>query len=152
MICPFCLHKKTEIYNTRSTNDGQTVWRRRRCLQCHKAFTSEEAFRADRVWKVNNINKLSNYSRGRLALSILKSCDHRKDDDRIWYMVEAVERKLLTIAAKNNGTLNVGDIIDSVSGILKNFDAAAYVKYLSYHQNPRDLKTLRQQLRKTSLS
>lgn len=148
MICPFCLHKKTDIYNSRSTNKGSTVWRRRRCLQCQNVFTTQESFNPSDIWKVNNVNKKAPYSRARLAISLIKACDHRQDaESKVWYLFEGIEQQLLPIAARNNQLITTSDIAKVAADILKNFDATAYVKYISHHQPIMDARMLRKHLR-----
>lgn len=149
MICPFCLHRKTEVYNSRSTAGGIQVWRRRRCLKCKHTFTTEESFNPTNIWKVNKVNKKVPYSRSRLALSIIKACDHRRDTEATaWYLFEAIEQRLIPLAAANGLIIQTSDITEATASVLKNFDATAYVKYLSYHQPTMDAGQLRKRLRK----
>jgi len=148
MICPFCLHKKSEIYNTRSKNQGSTVWRRRRCLSCGKTFTTRESTDPSTIWKIKSAKTITPYSRAKLAMSLLRACDHRSNEDRsAWYLFEAVEQQLYPIAVKKNNQLQNTDIYTKVTALLKRFDAVAYVKYMSYHQPTMDVRTLRKQLR-----
>lgn len=149
MVCPFCLHKKTDIYNTRTTDGGQTTWRRRRCLACKRAFTTEEHTDPTRIWTVVSKSGSKPYSRARLALSLLRACDHRPNkDDAAWYLYESVEQKLTPIAAENH-LLTTAHITETAADILKNFDPTAYVKYLSYHQPAMNAAALRKRLRRS---
>lgn len=149
MVCPFCLHKKSEIYNSRSTAAGTAVWRRRRCLACGNAFTTQENFDPSGVWTITTDKKDVKYSRAKLALSLLRACDHRANQDNTtWYLFEAVEQQLYPIAGAHAQKITAQDIVDTSAQILKRFDAAAYVKYISYHQPTMDAKTLRRHLRK----
>jgi transcriptional repressor NrdR len=146
MVCPFCLHKKTDVYNTRGTAKG--VWRRRRCLNCGKAFTTQEHFDPSGTWKVMSGKKIAPYSRATLSMSILRACDHRADqDDAAWYLFEIAEQNL-TPSLSDKQTVTTADIIKVVATLLKRFDTAAYVKYISYHQPAMDAKTLRKHLRR----
>jgi transcriptional repressor NrdR len=148
MVCPFCLHKKTDVYNSRGTTGGAAVWRRRRCQQCGKAFTTQEHFDPTGIWKVARGKKTAPYSRATLSMSILRACDHRiNQDDTAWYLFEAVEQKLTPIVGSTL-VITTQDIADATATILKRFDAAAYVKYISYHQPTMDAKTLRKHLRR----
>jgi transcriptional repressor NrdR len=149
MVCPFCLHEKSDIYNTRSTAKGLSVWRRRRCLNCNKAFTTQENFDPSGIWKVKKAAKAASYSRPKLALSLLRACDHRTNQDNTaWYLFEAVEQQLYPVAAANNQVITNTDISKKTAEILKRFDAAAYVKYISAHSPTMDAQTLRKILRK----
>lgn len=149
MVCPFCLHEKTDIYNTRKTDGGSTVWRRRKCLRCAKAFTTQEHFDPSGVWKVKNGKTTRPYSRAILSMSILRACDHRHNqDDAAWYLFETVEQKLTPLLDEKQ-TINTQTIIETVASVLKRFDAAAYVKYISTHQGALDVATLQRKLRRS---
>lgn len=149
MICPFCLHKKSSVFNSRSTNGGLTTWRRRRCDACSEAYTTQESFDPSGIWRVTKNQKTVPYSRPKLALSLLRACDHRSNQDSAaWYLFGAVEQRLFSIVAQNNGTMSADAITEAAARVLKNYDAAAYIKYLSYHQQALDAATLRKQLRK----
>lgn len=149
MVCPFCLHKKSEVYNSRGTNGGTAIWRRRRCLACGKAFTTQENYDPSTHWIVVTQKKATKYSRAKLVMSLLRACDHRlNQDDATWYLFEAIEQQLYPIAAKSDQKIPITDITNIAAGVLKHFDATAYVKYMSYHQPVMDAKTLRRQLRK----
>jgi transcriptional repressor NrdR len=149
MVCPFCLHKKTDIYNTRKTGGGATVWRRRRCLSCQSAFTTQEHFDPSGVWKIKGNKKTRPYSRATLSMSILRACDHRSNqDDAAWYLFQTVEQKLTPLLDEKR-TLTTHAVIETVAGVLKRFDAAAYVKYISTHQGGLDVATLQRKLRRS---
>ena len=81
-------------------------------------------------------------------MSILRVCDHRTNqDDAAWYLFETVEQNLTPLLTDEQ-TITTDNIIETVAAILKRFDAAAYVKYLSYHQPALDARTLRRHLRR----
>ena len=82
-------------------------------------------------------------------MDLLRACDHRENcDSASWYLFEAVEQRLYVIAVKNQGAFSAKEITEIVATILKRFDVAAYVKYVSQHQPSLDAATLRKQLRK----
>lgn len=150
MVCPFCLHKKSEVFNTRSTKNNTTIWRRRRCMACRKIFTTHEVIVLDGILRVKNKSKKTvPYSKTKLLTSLLKSLDHRPNvDTAIWYIANLAEQQLLPIASKQQGVIEVGQIFDICSQILKRYDGAAYIKYISYNMPSLDAHTLRAHLRK----
>jgi len=151
MVCPFCLHKKTGVYNSRTARNGTVVWRRRRCLACKGTFTTEESFNPTSLWKIEKGDGVTPYSRSRLAHSIIKACDHRKNiEDRVLYLAQTVENNLLPKAVQKKLTLSASDILTMTAKVLKTFDATAYIKYLSYHNPQMDTPTLRKQLKANS--
>jgi len=150
MVCPFCMHKKTEVYNTRQTKKINAVWRRRRCLHCEREFTTEEQAKPETIIKVGiaGLPRALPYSRTRLLLAIFKVCDHRRNAAKTSeYLLATIEQELYRVAAKQKQTITKEDITSKVLAALKNFDTVAYVKYLSYHQPNVDDRSLRRQLK-----
>lgn len=153
MVCPFCLHKKTIVYNSRHTSRLNVTWRRRRCLQCNQEFTTHETIEVQKILRVGNgTTKRSNttdFSRARLLLSLLKVCDHRPDHGEAAYLLcDAIEQKLLRYGAEHNNVVLTDDVVKICLTTLKHFDATAYLKYLTYHTpSILDIKTLKKRLR-----
>lgn len=142
MVCPFCLHKKTNVYNSRTTQKINEVWRRRRCLACNREFTTRERAQADSVIKVRCGKKAIPFLQSRLLLSLLKASDHRKDDETIFYIVEAVQQRLYALAANQSQLVTPEQIAHSVRTVLENFDPIAYIKYTAQTQSATELAHL----------
>ena len=149
MNCPFCFHKKTEVYNSRSTAKLHSIWRRRRCLACHQVFTTRETIDLHGIMKVqSSTKKTSPYLPWRLQLSLLQACDHRTDLEKtLAYIQDLIEQQLLLLASKKQGNIKTTDIVSACGEVLKHFDPAAYIKYLSYHAPAVDMRGLKRQLR-----
>ncbi len=150
MVCPFCLSNKTEVYNSRRTKKINSVWRRRRCQQCDREFTTEEQVRPDTIMRVGikGLPRALPYSRTKLLLAIYKACDHRKQAATASeYVLGTIEQKLYRIASDQEQVITKDNIIQTTLAVLKNYDAAAYIKYLSYHQPGLDSAAVKRQLR-----
>ena len=150
MVCPFCLSNKTEVYNSRRTKKINSVWRRRRCPHCEREFTTEEQVRPETIMKVGikGLPRALPYSRTKLLLAIYKACDHRKQAAAASeHVLATVEQRLYKIAAAQDHTVTKENITQTTLDVLKNYDAAAYIKYLSYHQPGLDNATVKRQLR-----
>src|SRR5688572_30015346 len=131
MICPFCLHTKTSVYNSRTTKKINEIWRRRRCETCGNEFTTRERAQADTIIRVRNGKTTIPYLQSRLLLSLLRACDHRQDDEAIFYLIEAVHQALFKQAASKDQVVTTSEIADITSEILQRFDPIAYVKYVT---------------------
>ena len=135
MTCPYCLYKKTEVYNSRPNGKGAAVWRRRRCLSCLKAFSTQELVDLTSIWKIKTKGQIAPYSRAQLVASLMRACDHLdQPNEKAFYLLNSVEQGLRPIAAKNGMLIGNKDIVQAVSAILERYDAAAHVKYMSYRQ------------------
>ena len=149
MLCPFCLHGKTKVYNSRQTSRLNLVWRRRYCVFCKKEFTTNEHVLANNVLCIRGGKKFVTYSRLKLIMSISRACDHHdNNDETIYWLTDTVEQKLYAISATNNNSITVNDIMETTLNVLKNFDTTAYVKYLTRHIPKLDTKSLKDYLRR----
>ena len=144
MQCPFCLHEKTRVSNSRKTKKYNAVWRRRLCLACRKDFTTYEMVELTLFLTVEDGKQKKPFSRPKLLLSLMSALDHRQDDAYfIMYIEATIETRLTHLAAKQQGILTKQNIIATTLAVLKNGDTAAFVKYLSHKApniNERSLK------------
>ncbi|MGD8374072.1 MAG: hypothetical protein PVI21_04420 [Candidatus Woesebacteria bacterium] len=137
MICPFCLNKKTTIYNSRNTKKLNSTWRRHRCQACSKEFTTYELIEASSFLRVAtdaSFKKTLPFSKTTLFLSIAKACDHRANTDDAFWLSETVEQKLIQ-TANSKCIVTTNEIKDICLDVLKNFDSAAFIKYLTNYTN-----------------
>lgn len=138
MKCPYCLSDKTTVYNSRPSKKLNQVWRRRQCLNCKKQFTTTELVDPSLVISITTkgAKKPTKYSRAKLLTSLLRSCDHRQNqEDDSLYLLETIEQSLLKLSSKNNQTINTDQIKSTTTEILKRFDKVAAIKYSSYYPN-----------------
>lgn len=140
MVCPFCQYHDTRVYNSRRTKRTNELWRRRRCPQCGRQFTTYETITADGIITVLTANnKKASFSRANLLLSLLKVCDHRTDDAAYW-LAQTIEQRLIAAANRQDGMVSTKDITMACLETLQSFDTSAFVKYLSYY-TPERLNT-----------
>jgi transcriptional repressor NrdR len=150
MVCPFCLHKKTDVYNSRPGKRLNQTWRRRECPNCKRQFTTYESAAPTDILTLRDGNKLEPFSHIKLLLSVLRALDHLNASDvTVEYLCGTIEQKLYHASAQHaSGAINKADIVAITSAVLKNFDAVAYVKYIGRYQANMPAATLRQALRK----
>jgi transcriptional repressor NrdR len=148
MICPFCLHKKTQVYNSRQTAKINATWRRRRCDACGRTFTTRESADPESILRVGTTKRTAPYSRAKLTLSILSVCDHRADHgEAAYWLNNSIEQKLYRLATGENNAITKRQVVNTVLETLKNFDMAAYLKYLTRYSPELDARTLKRYLK-----
>lgn len=132
MVCPFCLHKKTDVYNTRTGSRLNTTWRRRQCPKCNAQFTTYESADLKSLLCIKDGKRLLAYSPFKTLLKLIKACDHRRDlDESVPYLAATIEQKLLRAQADSNEKAISKVIVTSViAETLKPYDAVAYVKFI----------------------
>ena len=133
MKCPFCRSSNTDVYNTRSTKFGNQIWRRRRCLECRKTFTTYEAPDL-RFLTVTDGQQSKSFNRAKLYASVYQAFLEVPDkDDVIDAVTDTIETKLLDLKQE---TITLTEIRSNVLSTLKHFNSAAFVRYLSAQSPP----------------
>ena|SRR5688572_1959861 len=130
MICPFCLHKKTKVYNSRSTKKLNETWRRRQCLDCNKQFSTRETVDLSTILKINKTGKVKDFSLIRLMSDISRAIDHLEDvDQKTYWLTQLVQQRLLVISSKTQGVVDIKEFTEICAAILKKYDYPAFIKY-----------------------
>ena len=135
MVCPFCLHKKTDVYNSRQGAKLNTIWRRRRCPECGAQFTTHETADPASILTVQDGRHIVQFSHTKLLMALTKVCDHRTDtDESVPYIAETIEQKLYRQVAKSKQrVVSPAEIVGVTSATLQAYDPVAYVKYAGQH-------------------
>jgi transcriptional repressor NrdR len=145
MKCPFCRSTETEVYNTRATKFRSQLWRRRRCLSCHEAFTTYEAPDLGFIQVSSSDGSKRPYSRARLYAAVAAALDPAgttaSDIDAV---TDTVESKLLDLKSPALTTTGISAIILTT---LKNYDTSAFLRYLAAHADLRSRSELKRQLK-----
>lgn len=150
MVCPFCLHKKTDVFNSRPGNRINAIWRRRRCSACGAQFTTYESADPGSILSIKNGREITPYSHSKLLLELAQVCDHRDDiDESVPYLTGTIEQKLFRLAGERQElALIKADILSATLETLQHYDPVAYVKYVGRHQKNVSAATLRKALKR----
>lgn len=147
MVCPFCFHTKTNVYNSRQGDRLNSIWRRRRCGHCGAQFTTYESADPSSILIVKKQGQVLPFSHARLLLELMRVCDHRKDlDESVPYLAATIEQRLYRASADKK-YVNPEDIREAILATLKNYDSVAYINYLGRHQNSLTPKQIRDALK-----
>ncbi len=145
MKCPYCRSDNNEIFNSRSTRFETQIWRRRRCLDCSKAFTTYEQPDLSFLL-VTGGKKPAHYSRPRLFSSIYLAFEGVAGQAKtIDAVTDTVEAKLLDLKAAQVEPDQIAGIVLST---LKHFSMPAFLRYLSKHTDISSPSTLRAEIKK----
>lgn len=146
MKCPYCRSDATEVYNTRPTHSGGQIWRRRRCQNCHEAFTTYEAADLGFLKVVKKSGKKERYSRAKLYSGIYGAfLSIPRKETTVDAVTDTVEAKLLDTRQRELPTDQIAAIVLST---LKHFNLAAFMRFLAYQTNPASPAELDRALRK----
>ncbi|MEF8729223.1 MAG: transcriptional regulator NrdR [Accumulibacter sp.] len=150
MKCPFCGAAETTVADTRISDDGDIVRRRRRCLKCDKRFTTHERaeLRMPQVIKKNGSRV--EFDREKLAASLDLALRKRPvSSQAVEAAISRIEEKLLALGEREVASENLGEM---VMRELKKLDKVAYVRFASVYRNFEDVDEFSKVIREVSRS
>ena len=133
MRCPFCGHEDTQVAETRESDEGDVIRRRRRCPSCDKRFTTYE--RAERAMPaiVKKDGSRSEFDRSKIRASMMLALRKRPVSvEQIDAALERIEEKLLTMGTREVPSAKIGEM---VMRELKKLDKVAYVRFASVYRS-----------------
>ncbi len=149
MQCPFCGQDNDKVVDSRSSEGGRGVRRRRECLACTRRYTTYE--RPEETVRLNVIKKdgsRESYSRQKVIGGLQKACFKRQvSDDQIRHIADAAEEDIFHKFDREVPTEFIGDV---VSGYLRDVDKIAYVRFASVYRNFDDVGELIEEARDAS--
>ena len=146
MQCPFCGQDNDKVVDSRSSEGGRTVRRRRQCLACSRRFTTyERPEEALRLTVIKKDGSRAPYERQKVIAGLQKACYKRPvGDEQIRQIVEASEEDIFRNFDRDVPSSFIGDV---VSRRLRDVDKIAYVRFTSVYQNFNNLGELIEQAR-----
>jgi transcriptional repressor NrdR len=138
MRCPFCGHDDTQVKDSRPSEDGSAIRRRRSCGGCSQRFTTIERVQLRELTVVKTDNRRVPFDRDKLARSVRIALRKRPvDDERIELIVNGIVRRLEASGEADIPSKLIGE---QVMETLKEVDAVAYVRFASVYRNFRETK------------
>jgi transcriptional repressor NrdR len=142
MRCPFCAHPETQVAETRESDEGDVVRRRRRCHQCDKRFTTYERAEISLPYVVKRDGTRADFDVTKLRASMALALRKRPVSvEQIDSALERIQEKLLNSGAKEMPTTKLGEL---VMRELKRIDKVAYVRFASVYRSFEDVDEFRQ--------
>ncbi len=146
MFCIFCQSHNTEVIETRVSEDGITIRRRRSCPKCNKRFTTYERVEELPIMVIKRDKTRERFDREKLRSGLLKSCEKTTvTAEKIDKIINKVEREL-----KEKDTTEIeSKIIGSLAAKrLKKIDKVAYIRFSSVFRRFVDLDDFEEELKK----
>ena len=146
MKCPFCENLESKVVDSRPTDEGQAIRRRRECINCGKRCTTYEKVEEIPIIIVKRDGNRQTYNRNKLLNGILKSCEKRPVSmDTIENIVDDIEKNLYNSLQKEITSIEIGEM---VMNKLKNIDEVAYVRFASVYRQFKDVNSFMEELKK----
>ncbi len=137
MRCPFCDHADTQVAETREIDDGDSIRRRRRCLNCDKRFTTYERVELTLPAVVKRNGMRAEFDRRKLRASLSLALRKRPvSAEVVNAAIHRIEERLLGLGLREVGSERVGEL---VMRELKKLDKIAYVRFASVYRSFEDV-------------
>ncbi|MEI8303524.1 MAG: transcriptional regulator NrdR [Burkholderiales bacterium] len=137
MHCPFCDHGDTQVIDTRASDDGDTIRRRRRCPNCDKRFTTYERIELTMPAVVKKNGSRAEFDRRKLRASLQLALRKRPVGlEQVDAATHRIEDKLLGLGLREVPSERIGEL---VMRELKRLDKVAYVRFASVYRSFEDV-------------
>ena len=145
MRCPFCSHTETQVVETRDSDEGDVVRRRRRCHSCDKRFTTYERAEIALPSVVKKDGTRADFEPSKIRASMSLALRKRPVSvEQIDAALSRIEEKLLASGAREMPSTKLGE---HVMRELKKIDKVAYVRFASVYRSFEDVDEFRQLIR-----
>ena len=139
MKCPFCGYDDSKVLDTRPTDEGYTIRRRRECLKCQKRFTTYEKIEQSPIMVIKKDGNRQAFDREKIIRGMIKSCEKRPVSAAdIEEAVNNIEKKIENSMKKEISSLEVGEMVMEE---LKDLDEVSYVRFASVYREFKDLQS-----------
>lgn len=139
MRCPFCESEDTKVIDSRHTEDGHAIRRRRECDACGKRFTTYEKVEQMMLMVIKKDGRREAFDRDKIMSGIIKACEKRPVPmAEIENVVDEIERGLNNMMEKEVESSFIGELIMER---LRKLDEVAYVRFASVYRQFKDVST-----------
>ena len=146
MRCLFCGHLESKVIDSRSTEEGTTIRRRRECLECGKRFTTYEKIETIPIIVIKKDGTREAFDRDKISNGILRACEKRpvalKDIDSL---IDDIEAKMYNMLEREVSSEKIGEM---VMERLQKLDDIAYVRFASVYRQFKDINSFMNELAK----
>ena len=146
MKCPYCEYQESKVVDSRPTDEGQAIRRRRECISCGKRFTTYEKIEELPIVVVKKDGNRQVYDRNKLMNGIIKACEKRPVSmSSIEQIVDDIEKTIFNSLENEISSTQIGEL---VMNKLKDIDEVAYVRFASVYRQFKDVNSFMDELKK----
>ena len=144
MKCPYCGYEESKVVDSRSSDDGEKIRRRRECSRCYKRFTTYEIVELIPVIVVKRDRSREVFDKNKLLSGLFKACEKRPIPlDTIEGIANAIEGQLQSSIEREVSSQKIGELAMKA---LRGVDEVAYVRFASVYRQFKDINTFMDEL------
>ncbi len=146
MKCPYCAFEESKVIDSRPTDEGERIRRRRECLKCGKRFTTYEIIESLPIIVIKKDKTREVFDRDKLMTGLLRACQKRPVSiDELEKLVDDIEASLHNSLDREVTSDRIGELVMEK---LKALDEVAYVRFASVYRQFKDINTFMEELNK----
>ncbi len=146
MKCPYCGDQDSKVVDSRHSEDGQSIRRRRECLSCQKRFTTYETVESLPMVVIKRDNSRQSFDRNKILNGMLRACEKRPVPMAdLELAVDEIEQSIQNSLDREVSTAKIGEL---VMERLKPLDEVAYVRFASVYRQFKDINSFMRELNK----
>ena len=146
MKCPYCGFEESKVIDSRPTDEGERIRRRRECLKCAKRFTTYELIESLPIIVIKKDRSRETFDRQKLMTGLLRACEKRPVSietlDRI---IDGIETIIQNTLDREVSSEKIGELVMEK---LEATDEVAYVRFASVYRQFKDISTFMEELNK----
>ena len=146
MKCPYCSHPESKVVDSRPSEEGSSIRRRRECLDCHRRFTTYETMESLPLVVIKRDGSRQSFDRAKLLNGMIRACEKRPVAfDTLNAITTDIELALQNEMEREISSSVIGELVMSR---LKDVDEVAYVRFASVYRQFKDINTFMAELTK----
>lgn len=139
MKCLYCGCLESKVIDSRTSEDGETIRRRRECLECGKRFSTYEKVEGVSLAVIKKDGSRQPFDRNKLIMGLMRACEKRPIGiKQLEKVVDSVENKIYEMQRREITSEEIGDLILTR---LRDIDAVAYVRFASVYREFKDIQS-----------
>lgn len=146
MKCPVCAHPESKVIDSRTSENGEKIKRRRECIKCKQRFTTYEVLETTPLIVVKKDNTREKFDKNKLLNGFLKACEKRPIAlNTLEQTVDDIEKEIKSLGDKEIKSSLIGEY---AMNSLKFLDKVAYIRFASVYRQFDDLENFARELDK----
>ena len=146
MRCPYCGYKESKVVDSRPSDEGASIRRRRECLACHKRFTTYETMESLPLVVIKKDGSRQTFDKSKLLNGMIRACEKRPVPfGKLEEIANEIEQVLQNDMDREIPSAKIGEL---VMDRLREVDEVAYVRFASVYQQFADVESFFNELKK----
>ena len=144
MKCHFCAFEESKVIDTRHTDEGERIRRRRECIKCGKRFTTYEIIESVPIFVIKKDKSREAFDRNKLLGGMMRACEKRQVTiETLEKAVDEIEANLQNSLDREVTSIHIGEL---AMDKLKDIDEVAYVRFASVYRHFKDINAFMDEL------